>query len=206
MKNVTTKKIFKRLREIKSVSIATIYKESPHIRIMDVMLNEDESLFFITAKGKHVYKQLKRTPKIALCTLDKNYNMIRVNGHIRFCQNRKIVDKMFEKNPILKKIYPDNTRGVLVAFQLFKGTGEIFELSKSPIVRIPFAFGGEKLGKRGYVINSSCISCGDCFDICPVNAVTKSTNNDYSINQSVCIVCGACFEFCSAKAIGLFEI
>ena len=108
MKNVTTKKIFKRLREIKSVSIATIYKESPRIRIMDVMLNEDESLFFITAKGKHVYKQLKRTPKIALCTLDKNYNMIRVNGHIRFCQNRKILDKMFEKNPILKKIYPDN--------------------------------------------------------------------------------------------------
>ena len=204
MKNIT-KKAFEKLIEIKSVSVATIYNDSPHHRIMDVMLNEEDSLFSITAKGKGVYKELKRTPKIALCALDKNYNMIRVNGHIRFCQNRKIVDKMFEKNPILEKLYPNNTRGILEAFQLFKGTGEIFELSKSPIVRIPFAFGGEKLSKSGFVVNSSCISCGDCFDICPVNAVTKSTNNDYSINQMFCIECGACYEICSAKAIDLFE-
>lgn len=77
---------------------------------MDVMLNQDNSLYFITARGKPVYKQLKRTPRVAICALDKNYNMIRMKGQIRFCEQREIVDIIFEKNPILNKIYPNNKK------------------------------------------------------------------------------------------------
>lgn len=108
-----------------------------------------------------------------------------------------------KKNPILNKIYPNSKKEILEAFQLFRGTGEIFELSKSPIKRTQFTFGGEKKVPFGYSINSNCVACGKCFEVCPDNAVIKSKNNTYSINKSTCIECGACFEVCPVEGIDL---
>jgi len=197
------KKAFKTLRNIKSVSVATISDGSPQNRIMDVMLNQNNSLYFITARGKPVYTQLKKTQQVAICALDKDYNMIRIKGQIRFCKQKEIVDRIFEKNPILNKIYPNNKKEILEAFHLFKGSGEIFELSKSPIKRTQFTFGGEKQIPLGYVINSNCVACGKCIEVCPDNAIIKSENNTYSINKSTCIECGACYEICPVEAIDL---
>jgi uncharacterized pyridoxamine 5'-phosphate oxidase family protein/NAD-dependent dihydropyrimidine dehydrogenase PreA subunit len=194
-------KAFKLLRSIKSVSVATISNKSPQNRIMDVMLHEQNSLFFITARGKPVYKQLKKTPIIAISALDKDYNMIRVTGKIRFCKQRKIVEKIFEKNPILNKIYPNDKKNILESFQLYKGTGELFELAKHPIKRTRFSFGGEKLFSQRYSINRNCVSCGECVKICPNKAIIKLKDDIFSIQTSMCLECGACYEKCPTKAI-----
>jgi len=196
-----TQKAFNILRSIKSVSVATISDGSPSNRIMDVMLAEKNILYFITARGKQIYKQLRKTPKIALCAIDKNYTMIRVKVDIKFCEQRNIIDKIFEKNPILNTLYPNKKREILEAFKLFKGQGEIFELSKSPIVRSRFAFGGENLVLQTYTINDNCVFCGKCFEVCPSKAIIRSVNNSYSITISACLECGACFEVCPANAI-----
>jgi len=44
------------LRNIKSVSVATVNNGTPAVRIADVMLHEDDMLYFITARGKPYYK------------------------------------------------------------------------------------------------------------------------------------------------------
>ncbi|MBW1667102.1 MAG: (4Fe-4S)-binding protein, partial [Deltaproteobacteria bacterium] len=56
--NEVTKKAFRLLREVKSVSCATINKGEPVIRIADVMLAGEDGLYFLTARGKPYYKQL----------------------------------------------------------------------------------------------------------------------------------------------------
>lgn len=50
---------------------------------------------------------------------------------------------LFEKNPYMEKIYPDEgSRSALTVFEIYEGNGEWFDLSKSPIERASFSFGG----------------------------------------------------------------
>ena len=55
------------LREIKDVAFATVDENNqPQVRIIDVMLVEDNKLYFCTARGKDFYKQLKNHPYVAI--------------------------------------------------------------------------------------------------------------------------------------------
>ena len=62
------------LREIKDVAFATVDANGlPQIRIIDVMIVEDEKLYFCTARGKDFYKQLKNHPYVAITGMNKKY-------------------------------------------------------------------------------------------------------------------------------------
>lgn len=50
------------------------------------------------------------------------------------------------------------------------------------------------------VINDSCIMCGACMDVCPVQAITK-TETQMVVNPDVCIDCGVCIGECPQGAI-----
>ena len=78
----TARKALKLLREIKSVTCATLNNNEPAARIADVMLFEEEGLYFVTAKGKPFYKQLKNHPRLALCGINKDYVSVRLVGGI----------------------------------------------------------------------------------------------------------------------------
>ena len=69
------------LREIKDVAFATVSENGkPQIRIIDVMLAEDEKLYFCTARGKDFYKQLMKSADVAVTGLTKDWQMIRLDG------------------------------------------------------------------------------------------------------------------------------
>jgi uncharacterized pyridoxamine 5'-phosphate oxidase family protein len=78
----TARKALALLREVKSVAFATVYNGEPAIRIADVMLVEEDGLYFLTARGKPFYTQLKGNQRLAICGMDKNYVAVRVLGDI----------------------------------------------------------------------------------------------------------------------------
>lgn len=51
----------------------------------------------------------------------------------------------------------------------------------------------------------SCISCGQCIEECPVNAIDyATTGKGYKravIDEAVCVNCGACKEKCPNDAV-----
>ena len=187
------------LREIKSVAFATVNNNRPAVRIADVMLVDDSGIYFTTARGKHYYKQLVENPVIAIAGMDRNYVSVRVAGDIRKCEGRAVVDRIFEQNTIMEKIYPGNTRNILEAFHLYKGRGEVFDLSSEPPARKRFAFGSDDLIDCGYVITARCSACGLCLNACPVGAVTEG--DVYRIDSGSCLECGRCSEACPEDAI-----
>lgn len=195
----TAKKAFKLLRAIKSVSVATVSNGNPEVRIADVMLEQEDGLYFITARGKPYYKQIRENQKIAACGMDKNYVVARVNGDIRFCDDRSLVDKIFALNPILDKLYKGEQKNILEAFHMYRGRGEIFDLSAQPPKRERFAFGGETVNPAGPRINDKCNSCGVCLPACPVGAV--SHGEVYAIDENLCLECGICEEVCPENAV-----
>jgi uncharacterized pyridoxamine 5'-phosphate oxidase family protein/Pyruvate/2-oxoacid:ferredoxin oxidoreductase delta subunit len=192
-------KAFKLLREVKSVAVATLNNGNPDIRIADVMLAQEDGLYFVTARGKPFYRQIQKNPNLAICGMDKNYVSVRVVGEIRFCNDRNVVDKVFDHNPVMNDLYPGEKRDILEAFHMYRGRGEIFDLSITPPRRKRFAFGGEAVNPPGYTITDRCTACGICLDRCPVGAISEG--DIYIIDGSRCLECGRCFEECPEDAI-----
>ena len=68
--------------------------------------------------------------------MNKEFQMVRLNGKAKKLEeNRKWIDRIFEENPSMNAVYPDESRYVLEAFCIEKGYVEFFDLGKEPIVR-----------------------------------------------------------------------
>jgi ferredoxin len=50
------------------------------------------------------------------------------------------------------------------------------------------------------IVPDNCIRCGICARSCPVEAITGSKDEDYSIDQEKCVKCGLCMENCPSVA------
>ncbi len=187
------------LRDIKDVSFATVDDAgNPQVRIIDVMLVENEKLYFVVSRGKEFYQQLMQRPMVAVTTLTPDFKSVRIQGQVQK-EDVSWLAKVFQENPSLNSIYPGQSRYILDVFSIFKGTGELFDLSVHPIHRESFAFGGEVIRPKGFFIESTCTQCGICKQNCPIGCIGKGA--PYVIDAAHCLHCGLCYENCPAHAI-----
>lgn len=189
------------LRKIKDAAFATVDELGfPQNRIIDVMLTENESLYFCTSRGKDFHRQLMRDPRVAITGVDSDWQMVRLMGKARRLDDQKYwIDRIFEENPSMNGVYPGQSRYILDAFCISAGELEYFDLSKEPITRCSLSLGGADARKSGFVITDSCIGCGTCAKSCPQKCIISGT--PYEIDQTHCLHCGLCFEICPAGAI-----
>lgn len=189
------------LREIKSCAMATVDNQgNPRIRIIDVMLVEDEKLYFCTARGKDFYQELITQKKIAITGLNPAYQTIRLHGEVYQLANQKYwIDRIFEENPVMKEVYPGNSRYILEPFCVEHAQLEFFDLSATPINREYQVMGTAEKQISGYVIQRNCIDCGKCLAHCPQDCILPQT--PYKIQAEHCLHCGLCYEQCPVHAI-----
>lgn len=194
-------KYIKELRKIKSVSMATVDRYNcPQVRIIDVMLVEDDKLYFCTARGKDFYKEIMETKRVAIIGMTENYETIRLNGEVKHLEEQRLwIDRIFENNPVMNEVYPNESRYILEAFCVENATVEYFDLSSHPIYREYSTLGDKKHLLKGFEITDDCISCGGCSKRCPQNCIQSGSK--YNIEQEHCLHCGLCYEICPVKAI-----
>lgn len=194
------------LRDVKDAAFATVDEKGlPQVRMIDVMLAENEKLYFCTARGKDFYAQLMRNGHIAITAMNKDFQMVRLSGTAKKLTGQKDwIDRIFKENPSMNNVYPNESRYILEPFVIENANIEFFDLSKEPIYRENFTIGNHKKLKKGFEISASCIECGKCQKICPQQCIQMG--KPFEINQNHCLHCGLCFESCPVKAITIRSI
>jgi uncharacterized pyridoxamine 5'-phosphate oxidase family protein/NAD-dependent dihydropyrimidine dehydrogenase PreA subunit len=185
------------LRELIDVSISTVDENgNPQSRIIDIMHADEETVYFLTARGKRIYKQLEANNHVAIVGLSNN-KTVRVIGEVEKLENQKEwIDLMFDENPFLNNVYPGDKRYILEPFKLVKGEMEFFDLNQKPIYRQSFTINTEKpeYFTESFKIGENCIGCGICYNSCPQQAILEGIPP--KIQQEHCLHCGTCYENC----------
>lgn len=193
------------VREIHSVVMATVNDDGlPVTCVIDIMHCDDGGLYFLTARGKNFYSRLTERRYVSLSGMKGSDTMhctaVSVSGRVREVGNG-MLPVLLEENPYMYEIYPtEESRKALTVFQIYEGNGEWFDLSKKPVERASFSFGGINIPKSGYEISEKCIGCGKCTGVCPQNCIVISGGRAF-IRQENCLHCGGCAEICPANAI-----
>lgn len=191
--------------DIHSTVFATLDEHGlPQTCVIDLMLSDENGLYFLTARGKTFYERLMTKPYVALSGMKGGDTLstvaISVRGAVRNIGKDRLAE-IFEKNPYMAKIYPTKkSREALEVFQLYKGEGEYFDLSQLPPYRQSFSFGGESCHEAGYRVNAEkCIGCQECRSVCPSGCISNTVPR--VIDESHCLHCGNCFQECPVKAV-----
>ena len=191
--------------EIHSVVMATVDDTGlPVTCAVDIMDSDESGLYFLTAKGKGFYERLKICEYVALTGMKGDDTMscvaVSVRGKVKELGNN-LLPRLFSKNPYMNQIYPTvQSQKALTVFQIYEGSGEWFDLSKKPIERAAFTFGGAEKEREGYFITNACIGCRACQAVCPQNCIDFSVTPAV-IRQKNCLHCGNCLNVCPQKAV-----
>lgn len=193
------------VEEIHTTIVATVDDEGlPVTAAIDMMDYDNDSLYFLTAKGKGFYDRLTKRQFLALTAMKGEDTMssvaVSIRGKVRDLGFERIPE-LFKKNPYMHQIYPtEESMKALTVFQIYEGTGEWFDLSKKPIERASFTFGKVEKRHEGYFIKDNCIGCGSCLSVCPQSCIIM-TEIPYVIEQEHCLHCGNCLNTCPAGAV-----
>lgn len=193
------------VQEIHTTVVATVDDTGlPVTCAIDMMDSDENSLYFLTARGKLFYERLKKRGYLSLTGVKGGDTMsctaVSVRGKVRELGTDKVTD-LFRKNQYMYEIYPDeSSRSAISVFQVYEGSGEWFDLSKKPVERAGFSFGGAEKIREGYFVTDKCIGCKLCYSKCPQKCIDIS-RKPVIIHQSNCLHCGNCFEICPMRAI-----
>ena len=191
--------------EIHSTVFATVDQQGrPVTCAIDMMDCDENGLYFLTAKGKSFYRRLKKNAYVAFTAMKGEDTMSRAAVSVRGRAEElgpERLPALFAQNPYMAKIYPDEaSRSALTVFRICEGTGEWFDLSKTPVERASFSFGGAAEPDNGYFVTGRCISCKLCYAKCPQKCI-DITRKPAFIRQENCLHCGNCYEVCPARAV-----
>ena len=191
--------------EIHTTVVATVDDDGlPVTAAIDMMDTDGDSLYFLTARGKGFYDRLNKRRFLAITAIKGEDTMssvaISIRGKVREIGYDKIPE-LFEKNPYMHEIYPtEESMRALSVFQIHEGSGEWFDLSRMPIERASFTFGGADQREEGYFITDACVGCQSCVEVCPQQCIDASSV-PLVIRQDHCLRCGNCMKACPAGAV-----
>ncbi|MBQ6219390.1 MAG: 4Fe-4S binding protein [Methanosphaera sp.] len=201
---ITKKDCLEQIREVIDGVLSTVDENgNSQSRIIDIMHIDEDTIYFLTARGKNVYKELINHPQISYVNLKDNKS-VRINGIAKKLDDqKKWIDLMFEENPFMNNVYPGESRYILEPFKVVSGEIEYFDLTQKPIFRQNFKINNGTISEKGYVITEKCIECGLCAKICPQKIINEG--KPYTISKENCLHCGLCYENCPAKAIKILN-
>jgi len=193
----------KKLQYVGVLSFATVDKYGkPQVRNISAIHYEQQSMYFFTARGKSFCEELMSDGNVQILGYTKYKEMIRLSAKAEKVpdkEQRKWIDVIFEEQPYLSNVYPENTREIGIVFCIDNAEIEYFNLGVNPIFREKYVIGNAGMTQKGYYISQSCIGCSMCMKNCPQRCIVSG--KPYQIMQEHCLHCGNCYEKCPVGAV-----
>lgn len=133
------------VNHIHTVVVATVDDEGlPVTCVIDMMDYDQDGLYFLTNKGKNFYDRLVARKYLSLSATNGKPTMectaVTVAGKVREVSSDELVQLM-DKNPYMYELYPtEERRATLRAFQIYDGSGNLYELGEKPPRQTYFEF------------------------------------------------------------------
>lgn len=122
-------KAFEFLKSHKDVAFATVDNGKPKIRVFQIMKQDGRTLYFATAPGKEVYKQLRANPDIEILCMAGDI-FVRAAGKAIFDVDDQTARDIYGTNPCLPRLYKKHTD--LVYFRMPVTTLDYYDLTPTP--------------------------------------------------------------------------
>lgn len=134
--------------DLKTCVIATVDADGrPVTCVIDIMDHDDEGLYFITGRGKALYSRLMNSPYVGITLMkgdaETEYLAVSIRGHAEET-GTGMLRMLFDKNPVMYKLYPDQTKWEeqgLTVFRIDSGSVEWLAMSTERTEREIFTFG-----------------------------------------------------------------
>jgi len=182
----------KKLQLVGVLNMATVDEDgAPQIRCMSAIHYEPDALYFFTARGKELCKQLLRDGRLQLSAYTRFKESIRLSGKavpVPDDEQIKWRDVIFTEQPYLENVYPGGTKSIGIIFVIKGFSIEYFNLGVNPIFREVYEVGAA-VKSKGYVVGEDCIGCETCVSACPQRAIDMQDGRAF-IRQQNCLHCG----------------
>ena len=134
-------KAFDFLSRHKDVAFATVEDGMPKIRIFEIMKQQGNTLYFATAPGKEVYRQLQENPNVEILAMNGNI-FVRIAGQAVFDVDDATAREIYAANPVLPRLYKAYTD--LVYFRLSAATLDYYDLAPDPPLQEHYDYGQKR--------------------------------------------------------------
>ena len=197
------KMCIKKLSYVGVLNFATVDAHgAPQVRCISAIHFDEESFWFLTARGKEFAQQLMADGRVQILAYTRFKEMIRVSAvahRLPDSEQEKCRDIIWAEQQYMDNVYPNGTREILDAFEIKDMQIEYFNLGTHPIDRYYYTLGSAEPIEKGYRISDNCIGCGTCAAGCPQQTISEG--EPFVINQDHCLQCGRCYENCPVQAI-----
>ena len=133
------------VEDIHTTIVATVDDDGlPVTSVIDMMDYDENGLYFLTNVGKAFYDRLTKRGYLSLSATDGRPTMectaVTLAGKVREVGAGKLAELM-DKNPYMYELYPtDERRATLRAFQIYEGSGNLYEMAPTPPRQTFFEF------------------------------------------------------------------
>jgi ferredoxin len=170
--------IYEKFYKIGCLTFATIDKDYPQTRIAHLFAYDDGGLYFRTMVVKPFYNQLKKTEKVSVCGMFPKTSVshdaqgmpyfppgyaIRASGDVREISLETLEEKAAVSDMFMLGVKDIERYPAMTTFCLYRACGECMENCSFKAIC--------QEGDRYVIDHARCDACGDCYTICPSDAV-----------------------------------
>ena len=119
------------LKAHNEIALATCEGNLPHLRIFQIMRQEDSTLYFATSAKKAIWHELQANPNVDLLAYADNIS-VRCSGIVNFEVEDEVKRWIYDNNPVLPRLYTSYDK--LEYFCLPIAELDYFDLTPTPPV------------------------------------------------------------------------